>query len=742
MITKVFNIEGMTCATCALTIEKVVNRLESVASATVNLTTEKMTVKYYHGNIGEKEIEKAVADAGYRAVLFEPAMAQNQSHKQMEAIKKIWYRFLFSSFFTVPLLYLSMGSMMGFWIPKIIRFSSHPLRFALIQFVLTIPVMYFGRYFYINGFRTLFKCQPNMNSLIALATAVAFSYSFYNLYSIATGHYHHVHLLYFESVATILTLVTLGKYFEKVSKGHTSEAIQKLMFLSAKKATVIRDGEEQEIAIENVIVGDLILVKPGEKIPVDGLVISGHSAVDESLLTGESIPVAKKSEDCVYGSSINGQGALTIRATKVGNETLLAQIITLVENAQQTKPRMAKIADKVAGFFVPLIIVIAIITFSFWYGIMGESFAFALQVAISVLVIACPCALGLATPTAVMVGTGRGAENGILYKRGEILERLYHLDCIVFDKTGTITQGKPHVVDIFTYQGDQSTLLAKTASIETLSEHPLSQAIIEKATAEHLTLVPAINFKSVSGLGVQAVIDNQMFYVGNQKFMEEHHVDLTVSQNDALRTAQDGQTPIYIATNTTLMGLMTVSDPLREDSKETISQLRKRGMEVILLTGDNKQTAQAIAKQSGISTVISDVLPNQKAQVIQNLQKKGKHVAMVGDGINDAPALAIADVGIAIGSGVDIAIESADIILMKSSISDILKALSIGRLTIRIIKQNLFWAFIYNVLALPFAMGVWHLFGGLLLNPMIAGCAMGFSSVSVVLNALRLKYLK
>ena len=743
---EVFVIDGMTCATCALTIENAVKKLDHVDSAVVNLTTEKLTVNYNPDLVSEKEIEKeiekAVADAGYSASIFDPTMAKSQSKRQSEATQNMWHKFLLSALFAIPLLYISMGSMVGLWVPEIISMSAHPLNFALIQLILTLPVMYFGRGFYVNGFRSLFKGHPNMDSLVALATTAAFVYSLYGVYHIILGHSHHAHMLYFESVAVILTLIILGKYFETLSKGRTSDAIQKLVKLSAKEATVIRDGVEQAVAIEDVRVGDLILVKPGGKIPVDGSVVSGYSAIDESMLTGESIPVEKATEDKVYGASINGQGALTIRAEKVGDETLLAQIIKLVEDAQQTKAPIAKIADKVAGVFVPTVIVIALVTFIFWYLIMGQTFVFALQVAIAVLVIACPCALGLATPTAIMVGTGRGAENGILYKRGDTLENAHHLDTIIFDKTGTITQGKPQVVNIFAYQGDKDKLLAQVASIEKLSEHPLSQAIVEKASADKLALTEVTNFKSLTGFGLQADIDGQTVYVGNRKLMEKYQVDLTASQEAVLAVTQKGQTPIYISANAQLLGLITVADLLKADSKETVAKLQEKGIEVVMLTGDNSKTAQAIAKQAGIKNVISEVLPDQKSQAIQDLQSQGKMVAMVGDGINDAPALAVADIGIAVGSGTDIAIESADIILMKAEISDVLKALSISRLTIKIIKENLFWAFIYNILAIPVAMGVLYLFGGPLLNPMIAGLAMGFSSVSVVLNALRLKYIK
>lgn len=737
-----FVIDGMTCASCVINVENAVKKLQGVETAVVNLTTEKMTVDYNPDVVSESQIEQAVADAGYGATVFDPSTAKSQIERQSEATQNMWHKFLWSAVFALPLLYLSMGSMMGLWVPDIVNMSLHPMIYGLVQMVLTLPVMHFGRRFYVNGFRTLFKGHPNMDALVALATSAAFLYSLYGIYHIALGHAHHAHELYFESVAVILTLITLGKYFETLSKGRTSDAIQKLMKLSAKEATVIRDGVEQAIPIEEVVIGDRILVKPGEKIPVDGVVLSGHSAIDESMLTGESIPVEKVADDKVYGASINGAGVLTIQAEKVGDETLLAQIIKLVEDAQQTKAPIAKIADRVAGVFVPTVIGIAFVSALFWYFVMSQTFVFSMTVAIAVLVIACPCALGLATPTAIMVGTGRGAENGILYKRGDTLENAHHIDTIVFDKTGTITQGKPQVVDIFAYQGTAKALLAQVASIEKLSEHPLSQAIVEKAVADQVDLLEVTNFTSLTGLGLTADLAGQILYVGNRKLMEEQGVDLTAAEQAVQAATEQGQTPIFISANANLLGLITVADLVKEDSKTTVAKLQEMGIDVVMLTGDNAKTAQAIANQVGIKTVISEVLPDQKSQAIQNLQSQGKIVAMVGDGINDAPALAAADIGIAVGSGTDIAIESADIILMKPEISDVIKVLSISRYTIRVIKENLFWAFIYNILAIPVAMGLLHLFGGPLLNPMIAGLAMGFSSVSVVLNALRLKYIK
>ena len=736
---EVFLIDGMTCATCAITVENAVKKLKSVDSAIVNLTTEKMTVDYNPEELAIEDIEAAVVNSGYGATIFDPKTAESQAERQDKATTNMWKKFVWSAIFSLPVLYIAMGSMVGLWIPRIIDPMMHPLAFALVQVVLTLPVMYFGRHFYTGGFRSLLKWHPNMDSLVALATSAAFIYGIYAIYHIANGETHYIHELYFESVAVILTLITLGKYFETLSKGRTSDAIQKLMKLSAKKATVIRDGIEVSLPIEEVVIGDLIVVKPGEKIPVDGNVVSGNSAIDESMLTGESIPVEKVAHDKVYGASINGQGSIVMKAEKVGDETLLAQIIKLVEDAQQTKAPIAKIADRVSAVFVPTVIVIALVTAFFWFVIMGESFVFALQVAIAVLIIACPCALGLATPTAIMVGTGRAAENGILYKRGDTLENAHNIDTIVFDKTGTITQGKPEVVDIFTFNQDKNELLAQVASIEKLSEHPLSQAIVEKAAKDKLELVDISNFMSLTGYGLQADIDSQTLYIGNHKLMMDHQIDLQEAQDMVHKATEQGQTPIYVAREQHLIGLITVADTVKEDSKPTVAKLQKMGIDVVMLTGDNTKTANAIAKQVGITRVISDVLPDQKSKAIQDLQSQGKLVAMVGDGINDAPALATADVGIAIGSGTDIAIESADIILMRPEISDVIKSLTISRLTIKIIKENLFWAFIYNVLAIPVAMGVLHLFGGPLLNPMIAGLAMGFSSVSVVLNALRLK---
>lgn len=737
-----FVIDGMTCASCALTVEKAVNKLAHVDKAVVNLTTEKMAVDFDSDLISEAEIEKAVADAGYGATVYDPKQAQSQQERHSTATHKMWHRFWLSAVFAIPLLYISMGGMMGLWLPPFLQASQAPLTVAVLELVLTLPVMYFGRMFYENGLRSLFKGHPNMDSLVAVATSAAFIYSLFGLYHIILGHGHHVHDLYFESVAVILTLITLGKYFETLSKGRTSAAIEKLLTLSAKEARVIRDGQELSLPIEQVQVGDIVMVKPGEKVPVDGIVIEGQSAIDESMLTGESLPVDKTVDSQVYGASINGQGALKIRTEKIGSDSMLSQIIKLVEDAQSTKAPIANIADKVSGVFVPVVMTIALIAGLFWFFIMGQTFIFSLKIAIAVLVIACPCALGLATPTAILVGSGRAAENGILFKGGDSLETAHHVDTIVFDKTGTLTQGKPEVVAVHAFDMTEAELLTKVASVEKLSEHPLSQAIVDKAVENGLALEEASDFQSLTGLGLKATLAGQTIYVGNGKLMADQKIDTSSAKAIVETAAKLGQTPIYVGKAGHLLGVISLADQVKANSQATVAKLQSLGIDVVMLTGDNAATASAIASQLGINQVISDVLPDEKAQAILDLKGKDRKVAMVGDGINDAPALASADIGIAMGSGTDIAIESADVILMKPELSDVVKSLTISRKTLRIIKENLFWAFFYNVLAIPVAMGVLYLFGGPLLNPMLAGLAMGFSSVSVILNALRLKWVK
>lgn len=737
-----FLIDGMTCASCALTIEKAVNKLDHVDSAVVNLATEKMTVTFDDTTLSPNVIEECVSESGYEASLFKEETSKSQSERHQLAIEKMWHRFWMSAVATIPLLYISMGPMINLWLPSFLMPDKGPLNYGMIQLLLTLPVMYFGRIFYQNGFKALFKRHPNMDSLVAIATTAAFIYSLYGLYEILQGDIHYAHQLYFESVAVILTLITLGKYFEILSKGRTSASIEKLLTLSAKEARVIKDGEDYMVPLDKVKIGETILVKPGEKIPLDGHVVAGESSIDESMLTGESIPVEKKVGSKVYGASINGQGSLTIFVEKEAGGSLLSQIINLVEAAQTSKAPIANLADKVSGVFVPFVIVIAILSGLSWYLILGQSFAFSLKIMIAVLVIACPCALGLATPTAIMVASGKAAENGILFKGGEVLEKAHHIDTIVFDKTGTLTKGKPEVVAIKTYGGDKEEFLGQVASVEKLSNHPLSQTIVNKAKEKELPLREVMAFKNILGYGLSATINGKTMLVGNANLMTKNDVNLDLAKADIEIAQEEAQTVVYVSENGVLSGLITLTDQLKTDSQETVKQLQRLGFNLVLLTGDNKASADAIAQKLGITTVVSKVLPDQKANVILELKEKGGQIAMVGDGINDAPALASSDVGISMSSGTDIAIESADIVLMKPELTDLLKAMTISKQTIQIIKENLFWAFFYNVLAIPVAMGVLHLFGGPLLNPMLAGLAMAFSSVSVVLNALRLKVLK
>ncbi|WP_070064246.1 heavy metal translocating P-type ATPase [Streptococcus agalactiae] len=737
-----FLIDGMTCASCALTIEKAVNKLDHVDSAVVNLATEKMTVTFDDTTLSPNVIEECVSESGYEASLFKEETSKSQSERHQLAIEKMWHRFCMSAVATIPLLYISMGPMINLWLPSFLMPDKGPLNYGMIQLLLTLPVMYFGRIFYQNGFKALFKRHPNMDSLVAIATTAAFIYSLYGLYEILQGDIHYAHQLYFESVAVILTLITLGKYFEILSKGRTSASIEKLLTLSAKEARVIKDGEDYMVPLDKVKIGETILVKPGEKIPLDGHVVAGESSIDESMLTGESIPVEKKVGSKVYGASINGQGSLTIFVEKEAGGSLLSQIINLVEAAQTSKAPIANLADKVSGVFVPFVIVIAILSGLSWYLILGQSFAFSLKIMIAVLVIACPCALGLATPTAIMVASGKAAENGILFKGGEVLEKAHHIDTIVFDKTGTLTKGKPEVVAIKTYGGDKEEFLGQVASVEKLSNHPLSQTIVNKAKEKELPLREVMAFKNILGYGLSATINGKTMLVGNANLMTKNDVNLDLAKADIEIAQEEAQTVVYVSENGVLSGLITLTDQLKTDSQETVKQLQRLGFNLVLLTGDNKASADAIAQKLGITTVVSEVLPDQKANVILELKEKGGQIAMVGDGINDAPALASSDVGISMSSGTDIAIESADIVLMKPELTDLLKAMTISKQTIQIIKENLFWAFFYNVLAIPVAMGVLHLFGGPLLNPMLAGLAMAFSSVSVVLNALRLKVLK
>ena len=615
------------------------------------------------------------------------------------------------------------------------------MNFALIQLILVIPVMIVGRKFFISGFKNLVRLSPNMDSLIAIGTSAAFLYGIYAIVKIAGGDTHFSMDLYFESGATILTLITLGKYLEAKTKGKTSEAIKKLMGLAPKKATIIVDGVEKVISIDEVKVGDVILVKPGEKLPVDGEIVEGTTTIDESMLTGESIPIDKNIGDKVFGASINKFGMFKYKATKVGKDTALAQIIKLVEQAQGSKAPIAKMADIISGYFVPTVITLAVISSIVW-AISGKGLEFSLTIFIAVLVIACPCALGLATPTAIMVGTGKGAENGILIKSGVALEGAHKINTVVFDKTGTITEGKPKVTDIVTKGLSEDELLRYASSAEKGSQHPLGEAIVVAGVERGLELFDIASFKSVPGEGIVTLINDKNILIGNNKLMKNNNIDITSVENDVKLLASQGKTPMYMAIDGDLAGVIAVADTLKANSKKAVEALHKLGIEVVMLTGDNEKTAQAIAKEVGIDKVVSDVLPGDKANEVKRLQDEGKNVAMVGDGINDAPALAMANIGIAIGSGTDVAIESADIVLMRSDILDVVGAIQLSKATIKNIKENLGWAFGYNTLGIPVAMGILYAFGGPLLNPMIAAFAMSFSSVSVLLNALRLKRFK
>ena len=734
-----FKVEGMTCSACANRVEKVTQKIEGVESASVNFATEQLTVKLDADLASYGQIKSAVEKAGFQ-LISESDTVQPQEKKRDEATKLLT-RFIVSLIFAIPLLIISMGHMVGMPLPHIIDSMMNPLNFAMIQLVLTLPVVVAGYKFYQVGIKNLIQLSPNMDSLIAIGTLTAFFYSVFGIYKIIQGDVSYAMHLYFESAAVILTLITLGKYLEAVSKGKTSQAIKALMGLAPKTAMIERNGRELEVPIEEVVVGDIVLVRPGEKLPVDGEVVEGSTAIDESMLTGESIPVEKTVGSLVIGASLNKTGFIKYKATKVGRDTALAQIVKLVEDAQGSKAPIAKMADIISAYFVPIVIGLAILSSITWV-LAGESGVFALSIFISVLVIACPCALGLATPTAIMVGTGKGAEYGVLIKGGEALETTHKLTTIVFDKTGTITEGKPKVTDIITTTLSEEQLLRYAASAEKGSEHPLGEAIIRAATDRGYSLSELESFNAIAGHGIEVKIEGKQILLGNKKLMIEKTIDVTPLSKASDQLAYDGKTPMYMAIDGQLAGIIAVADTVKESSKKAIETLHNMGMKVAMITGDNQKTADAIARQVGIDLVLAEVLPADKANEVKKLQASGEKVGMVGDGINDAPALAQADIGIAIGSGTDVAIESADIVLMKSDLMDVSTAIKLSHATIRNIKENLFWAFAYNVLGIPIAMGVLHLFGGPLLNPMIAAAAMSLSSVSVLLNALRLRRFK
>lgn len=735
-------ISGMTCASCVKAVERAIGKLEGVNEVSVNLATEKAKVVYDSSKVRISQIKDVVAKAGYKALDIETGEQADYGRERREKeVKTLWKKFILSTIFTAPLLYIAMGPMIGLPVPDMISPHANPLNFGLIQLILVIPSIIAGYRFYTVGFSRLIKREPNMDSLIAVGTSAAFIYGIYAIFQILNGNNEYAHDLYFETAGVIISLILLGKYLESVTKGKTSEAIKKLMGLAPKTAIVIHDDKEMVIPIEEVEVGDIILVKPGEKIPVDGEVIEGRTSIDEAMLTGESIPVEKNPGDTVIGASINKNGTIKFKATKVGKDTALSQIIKLVEDAQGSKAPIAKMADIIASYFVPIVMAIAIIAGLAWF-ISGQSVIFSLTIFISVLVIACPCALGLATPTAIMVGTGKGAEYGVLIKGGEALETAHKIKTIVFDKTGTITEGNPKVTDIITTGlVDRSELLQLSASAEKGSEHPLGEAIVNEAKENNVELINVDSFEAIPGHGIEVVIEGKKMLLGNKKLMDDRKIEITL-QKESDKLAEEGKTPMYVTIDKRLAGIIAVADVMKPSSKRAIEALHSMGIEVAMITGDNKRTADAIARQVGIDRVLAEVLPQDKANEVKKLQAEGKKVAMVGDGINDAPALAQADIGIAIGSGTDVAMESADIVLMRNDLLDVPTAIQLSKQTIRNIKQNLFWAFAYNSAGIPIAAGLLYLIGGPLLNPMIAAGAMAFSSVSVLANALRLKRFK
>ena len=742
---KEYKLSGMTCASCAMTVEMAVKDLETVEDVSVNLATERLSLVPKEG-FDSQQVLDAVAEAGYQAEekgKDRPSDVNEEAAMKAQELRRKKQELLILLVTALPLLYISMGSMVGLPLPSFLDHMAHPLVFVLSQLLLTLPAVWIGRGFYQRGFRNLIKKHPNMDSLIAVGTSAAFFYSLYSVGQVFLGYHAFVHQLYFESVAVIIALVLLGKYLESSAKGRTSQAIQSLLELVPSQATVIRYGEAVTIDTEDIRVGDIIRIKPGERMPVDGLVTEGQTFVDESMMTGESVPIEKKAGDTITSATINQNGSIDYQATRVGSDTTLAQIVRLVEEAQGSKAPIAALADKISLYFVPIVLSLAALSALSWYFLAGESLGFSLSIFIAVLVIACPCALGLATPTAIMVGTGKGAENGILIKSGQALEAAYQLDTIVLDKTGTITVGKPSLTDLLPLSDlNRSDLLRLIASAEQHSEHPLAQAILEAAEEEEIDLLPVSHFEAIVGRGLSAQVEGRWLLVGNESLMKEEHIDSSAFQGQLLELSQEGKTAMFVAVDGQLAGILAVADEMKSSSLKAVQELQSMGLEVIMLTGDREETATAIAQKAGIQKVIAGVLPDGKAAAIKDLQEADKKLAMVGDGINDAPALVQADVGIAIGSGADVAIESADVVLMHSDLQDVVKAIKLSQATIRNIKENLFWAFAYNTLGIPIAMGLLHLFGGPLLNPMLAGLAMSLSSVSVVANALRLGRFK
>ena len=735
------HISGMSCAACAQNVERLVQKLDGVTTAQVNFGTETLTLAFDPARISFSQINGAILRAGYTLHLPQADEAAARAQRKAEEMYALWRRFVWSAVFTVPLMLFAMVPMFlkeaGV---EVIPYHLNPLHYPaanmMIQALLTAPVLFVNRTLFRDGFRSLFLRNPNMDSLIAKGTTVAVLYSLYlTVQNVFFGAHY---MPYYEVAAVILMLVVLGKYLEAKTKGKTSAAIGKLMGLAPKTATIRRDGAEVEIPIDAVAVDDIILVRPGEKMPVDGVVVSGETTVDEAMLTGESMPVRKEAGHQIIGASINGTGAIQYRATKVGKDTVLAQIIQLVEQAQTSKAPIARLADVISGYFVHTVIAIALLSGAAWL-IGGAGLAFSLRIFIAVLVIACPCALGLATPTAIMVGTGKGAEHGILIKSGEALETAHKLDTVVLDKTGTVTEGKPDVTDIMTKGGyREQDILRLAAAAEVQSEHPLAAAIVAYGQELCGTLPEAEGFQAIAGQGIVATVEGRRILIGNRRLLDSHGI----VSDDCDHLASQGKTPMYMAIDGALAATIAVADVIKPTSRQAVAKLKAMGLEVIMLTGDNRRTAEAIAKEAGIDTVLAEVLPQEKAVHIKDLQAQGKKVAMVGDGINDAVALVQADVGIAIGSGTDVAMESAQVVLMGGDLTGVAAAILLSKKTLRNIKQNLFWAFGYNVLGIPIAMGGLYLLGGPLMSPMIAALAMSFSSVSLLLNVLRLKRLR
>ncbi len=737
-------IDGMTCAACSAAIERKLSKHPGIAKISVNLATEVASISYDPEQIRISEIKDTIIKLGYtpKEVAFKRNVDEDQEKKEKE-IKGMIFKLKLAAIFAVPLFYIAMAPMIGLPFPNMISPMEQPLIYAFIQIFLVIPIVWAGRRFYVVGYRQIWHRSPNMDSLIAIGTTAALLYSGFSVLQIISGDHMAVEHMYFESAGVILTLILLGKTLEAISKGKTSDAIKKLMGLAPRTAIVIIEGKEVEMPVEEIEIGDVVLSKPGSKIAVDGEIVDGYTTIDESMLTGESMPIDKKAGDSVYGASINKSGVIKYKATKVGDQTALAQIIKLVEEAQGTKAPIARMADVISAYFVPIVFVIAVLSAIAW-ALAGQDIVFVLKVFIAILVIACPCALGLATPTAIMVGTGKGAELGVLVKSGEALETAHKVNTILFDKTGTLTTGKPEVTDVLPYgKYDIETLLKYAASLEYGSEHPIAQAITLRAKQAQIDLLSFTTFDEISGHGIIAEVDGKKVLLGNEKLIKNHSDALSSAyEKDLFRFASEGKTPVLLNIEGQMAGIIAVADVIKPESKAAVKKLHDMGIKTMMITGDHKQTALAIAKMAGIDEVVAEVLPGEKSEAVKKLQAEGKIVAMVGDGINDAPALAQSHVGIAIGSGTDVAMASADIVLMKNNLFDVVNAIALSRATIRNIKQNLFWAFIYNVIGIPVAAGLLYLFGGPLLNPVIAAAAMSMSSVSVLTNALRLKSFK